>query len=325
MRVTWRWAALVFLALAVLVFLNNTSLLGPAPSGHLTILAHRGIAQRFAETGLTANTCTATRMLPPRNGFLENTLPSMRAAFAAGADIVEFDIHPTTDGQFAVFHDWTLDCRTNGHGVTRSHAMADLRRLDIGYGYTADHGRTFPFRGKGIGLMPSLDDVLSAFPGKSFLINVKSNDPNEGRLLSAWLLKRSAAERGRLMVYGGDKSIAVIAATVPGVRSATRASLQACGTRYIAYGWTGAVPAACANKMLLLPINIAPWMWGWPNRLQARMESVNARIFVVGPYHGGGFTTGIDTQGDLARLPAGYRGGVLTNEIETVSPALKRR
>ena len=33
--------------------------------------------------------------------------------------MIEIDVHPTTDGQFAVFHDWTLDCRTNGAGVTR--------------------------------------------------------------------------------------------------------------------------------------------------------------------------------------------------------------
>ncbi len=58
-------------------------------------------------------------MLPPTHGYLENTIASMQASFEAGADIVELDVHPTTDGRFAVFHDWTLDCRTDGHGVTR--------------------------------------------------------------------------------------------------------------------------------------------------------------------------------------------------------------
>jgi len=56
--------------------------------------------------------------------ILENTLDSMAAAFELGADVVELDIHPTTDGQFAVFHDWTIDCRTNGKGVTRKQSMA---------------------------------------------------------------------------------------------------------------------------------------------------------------------------------------------------------
>ena len=39
----------------------------------------------------------------------------------------------------------------------REASMSYLRTLDIGYGHTADGGKTFPFRGKGVGLMPSLD------------------------------------------------------------------------------------------------------------------------------------------------------------------------
>ena len=98
---------------------------------------------------------------------------------------MEFDVHPTTDGRFVVFHDWTLDCRTNGKGVTREHDLAALKALDIGYGYTADGGKTFPFRGKGIGLMPTLDEVLARFPDRRFLINIKSDDVSEGERLAA--------------------------------------------------------------------------------------------------------------------------------------------
>jgi glycerophosphoryl diester phosphodiesterase len=53
-------------------------------------------------------------MHPPILDHLENTIASVRAGFELGADVVEFDVHPTTDGTFAVFHDWTLDCRTDG-------------------------------------------------------------------------------------------------------------------------------------------------------------------------------------------------------------------
>ena len=129
--------------------------------------------------------------------YLENTIASIEAAFAAGADIVEFDVHPTTDGHFAVFHDWTVDCRTEGHGVTREHTLAELKALDIGYGYTADGGKTFPFRGKGVGLMPSLDEVLAAFPMRRLLINVKSNDPDgrENCWASTWRASQSEQQR----------------------------------------------------------------------------------------------------------------------------------
>src|SRR4051812_10923651 len=174
------------LAAFVLLYLANASW-AAHPTGHLTILAHRGVHQVYRREGLTNATCTATRILKPVHPFLENTIPSMKAAFDAGADMVEIDVHPTTDGAFAVFHDWTTDCRTDGHGVTREQSMAALKKLDIGYGYTADGGRTFPFRGKGVGMVPSFDEVLRAFPGRRFLVNFKSADPHEGELMAAWL------------------------------------------------------------------------------------------------------------------------------------------
>lgn len=101
---------------AVGIWLNNTSLLSSRPAGKPEILAHRGLAQDYLRAGMTGQTCTASHMLPPRHGYLENTIPSMEAAFALGADALELDVHPTTDGKFAVFHDWTLDCRTEGKG-----------------------------------------------------------------------------------------------------------------------------------------------------------------------------------------------------------------
>ena len=136
-------------AFAAFVFFNNSSWLHGAPGGTPVLLAHRGLAQGFDRTGLTGDTCTASRMLPPEHPYLENTIASMRAAFDLGAGAVELDIQPTTDGRFAVFHDWTVDCRTEGHGVTREHSLAELQALDIGHGYTADGGETFPFRGQG--------------------------------------------------------------------------------------------------------------------------------------------------------------------------------
>ena len=309
--------------LVVFIYLNNTNLLAQRPAGKPTLLAHRGIAQRFDTRDLKNDTCTAARMLPPAHGYLENTVASMRASFAAGADIVELDVHPTTDGRFAVFHDWTVDCRTEGHGETRAHSMAQLKTLDIGYGYTADGGKTFPFRGKGVGLMPSLDEVLATFPERRFVINVKSRDPDEGRLLAAALTKLPPARRQQLIVYGGDEPIAEVRRLMPDVKTASRASLKACLLHYTGYGWTGVVPQPCQRAMVLVPVNVAPWLWGWPDRLLNRMEAAGSEVFVLGPYGGEGFTTGIDTQEDLARLPAGYSGGIWTNEIETMARALK--
>src|SRR5688572_23133135 len=217
MKKALRYAAAGTGLLAAFIYLNNTTwLVFDRPAGP-ALLAHRGLAQTFDLAGVAGDTCTATRIHPPEHPFLENTLPSMRAAFEAGADIVELDIHPTTDGHFAVFHDWTVDCRTDGHGVTREHTLTQLQALDVGYGYTADGGKTYPFRGRGIGMMPSLDQVLDTFPERRFLINIKSNDAAEGALLATRLRRLPPERRARLMVYGGDLPITVMRRSLPDI------------------------------------------------------------------------------------------------------------
>jgi glycerophosphoryl diester phosphodiesterase len=322
-----KWPAVLVgaaLLCALGLYLANGHLGFAPPAGaRPELLAHRGIAQRFDPAGVGRDTCTATRMLPSNHRYLENTIPSMRAGFAAGADVVELDVHPTTDGQFAVFHDWTLDCRTDGHGVTREHSMAELKKLDVGYGYTADGGKTYPFRGTGVGLMPSLAEVLDAFPDRRFLINVKSRDAEEGVKLAAVLGRLPASRRAQLMVYGGDAPIAEVRRRAADVQTMSRESLKACLLRYVGYGWAGIVPAACERMVVFVPLNIAPWLWGWPHRLDARMRGAGSSVFVIGPYHGGDFSSGIDTAEQLARLPAGYAGGVMTDEIEAIAAQLR--
>ncbi len=309
------------LLLAVFVYANNAASLAPAMGGKPLLLAHRGMAQTYHREGLTNKTCTAGRIYPPTHGYLENTLASMRAAFDSGADIVEIDIHPTTDGHFAVFHDWAVNCRTEGKGVTREHMLAELKALDIGYGYTADGGKTYPFRGKGIGLMPSLDEVLAAFPGKRFLINIKSNDPNEGVMLAERLSSLSPAQLDLLMAYGGDRSIAALDARLPQLKVMSKSTLKGCGYAYIGVGWTGYLPQACRHTLMLLPTNYAGWIWGWPNRFLERMRRAGTDVFIVGA-HGAGDagTSGIDDEAAFRALPEGFDGGIWTNRIDLIGP-----
>jgi glycerophosphoryl diester phosphodiesterase len=308
---------------ACAVWLGNSALFVPTGGDGIDLLAHRGVHQTYSREGLKNDTCTAARIDPPTHGFLENTLPSMTAAFAAGAGIVEFDIHPTTDGQFAVLHDWTLDCRTDGKGVTREHSMVALKALDIGYGYTADGGKTYPFRGKGVGLMPTLDEVLARFPDKRLLINVKSDDPDEGDLLAARLAQLPPERRALLAAYGGERPMARLRERLPDLPVMSQFSLKRCLLRYIGMGWTGMIPEACRNSIVLLPVNVAPWIWGYPNRLIARLRAVGTRVYVTGKLDDTGFSSGVDDAEMLARLPEPFGGGIWTNKIELIGPMAK--
>jgi glycerophosphoryl diester phosphodiesterase len=307
-------AILAFLAVA---WLANASWWSSytAPT---TILAHRGLHQTYTREDLERDTCTANRIFPPEHGFLENTLDSMAAAFDLGADVVEFDIHPTTDGQFAVFHDWTIDCRTEGKGVTREQSMTYLKTLDIGYGYTADGGKTFPFRGKFVGGMPTLDEVLARFTDKRFLINIKSRDPDEGRKLAARLKQLPAAQQKLLLSYGGDAPEDTLAREMPHMRTMGRKRLTDCLLNYMSYGWTGIVPKACRNTLILIPQNYAPLLWGWPNLFVERMHSVGSEVYLRGPY-GNGSAGGIDTLEQIEAVPKNFPGGIWTDRIDLVA------
>ncbi|MVO98051.1 glycerophosphodiester phosphodiesterase family protein [Paenibacillus lutrae] len=310
---------LFLLLLFVFVYLNNSSFFTEQRSGAPLLLAHRGLAQTFTMEGITGDTCTAERIYEPEHPFLENTIPSMEAAFRAGADIVELDIKPTKDGQFAVFHDWTLDCRTNMQGKVGDFTLAELKKMDIGYGYTADQGQTYPFRGQGIGLMPSLEEVLAYFPDQPFLIHIKSNDPQEGGQLARYLETLPDNRLQQLTVYGGDEPIAALQSSLPGIRVMSLATMKSCLLPYLAAGWTGYMPSACENTQLHIPEKIAPWLWGWPDRLLSRMDRANTRVIVVGG-SGSDFSSGFDTPQDIQRLPGGFTGGIWTNRIDRIAP-----
>jgi glycerophosphoryl diester phosphodiesterase len=307
------------------LFLWNASWLAPIPVGRPLLEAHRGVHQTFDRTDLREDDCTATRMRPPTNPYLENTLASMAASFALGADEVELDVHPTTDGEFAVFHDWAVDCRTNGKGVTRQLSMTYLRTLDLGYGYTADGGRTYPFRGRFVGQMKTLHEVLAAFPDKRFLINIKSNDPGEADLLVAYLKTKREPIEERLHLVASDVVLDRAAILAPRARLLSVKRAKSCSLGYLALGWTGYVPASCRRGTIGVPINLRWAYWGWPNRFLQRMRDAGVEVMVAGPVGSASGDPGISDPAQLDAVPDRFNGTILTDDVEKVGPAVLRR
>ncbi|HEX4213092.1 MAG TPA: glycerophosphodiester phosphodiesterase family protein [Candidatus Dormibacteraeota bacterium] len=66
--------------------------------------------------------------------FPENTLAAFRSALDLGVDVVECDVHPSSDGALVVIHDPTLDRTTDGSGLVLHHTLEELRALDAGQG-----------------------------------------------------------------------------------------------------------------------------------------------------------------------------------------------
>lgn len=317
--------AVVAIAAAAFYIGNASWRVAPPESTQIKLIAHRGVHQTFHRENLDNDTCTATRMDAPTHDYIENTIASMRAAFDAGADIVELDVHPTTDGQFAVFHDWTVDCRTNGTGPTRNHDMASLKALDIGYGYTHD-GKTFPFRGKGLGLMPELKEVLAAFPDRRFLVNFKSREEREGDMLADLVAAHPEWRQAVWGAYGGDPPTLKAKDRIGDLHVWSRRGLMGCLLGYIGLGWSGYVPKACQNTIVMVPINVAPLLWGWPNLFADRMRNAQSQIIIAGPYRrGDSGVAGVDSAEDLARVPLAFDGYIWTNKIEAIGPLVRQR
>ncbi len=314
-------ALIILLVGAAALAVANSSGLWGSGGGDPRLLAHRGIAQTFPLDGVEHDTCTATRIHPPDHAYIENTLPSMRAGFAAGADMLEIDVQLTADDELAVFHDATLDCRTDGTGKVRQHTLAALRRLDLGHGYTADGGATYPLRGKGKGLLLTVPEVVAAFPGRELLLDLKHDDAVEGERLAAYLGTLPPERLATIGVYGGDAPVDAVRAALPGVRAASKKTMKDCLVRYLATGWSSRVPGACRNTELHLPERYGRWLWGWPNLFTDRMAEAGTRVVLVAGE--GPWSAGFDRPEDLAEVPGGWSGWLWTNRADVVAPLVR--
>jgi glycerophosphoryl diester phosphodiesterase len=164
------------------------------PAGKL-VIAHRGNSARFPE----------------------NTLESFRQGMALGADAIEFDVRLTRDGKAVVIHDPTVDRTTDGTGAVSAWTLEELQRLDAGYHFTLDGGATQPFRGRGISI-PTLELVLSVFPGVPMIVEVKTPEASAEtkRLLG------SAGAEGRCLIGSFDDAAIAPFRDTPFAHSASR-------------------------------------------------------------------------------------------------------
>ncbi len=312
-------AFLLALAFLVLTFVN-ASWLADSPRGYLKLVAPGG-AGPLALRG--AGDCPGTRIEEPLSDTIPQTVPAFMAASGNGAQMVAVDVVPTADGKIALYPDAALDCRTDGTGPARAATLAQLKALDAGHDYSADGGKTFPLRGKGRGLIPSLEEALQVLPEKPILFRLGSEAGDADKLIAA--LKAA----GRDVSTIGDGFQSEVAAALGKLRAAfpkawafSMAGAQACTAAYRWQGWLGLTPAACTNSAILVPLNRQWAFAGWPNRLQARMSAANARVVLTGPQAEAGLT-GLDLPEQIKEVPVGYTGYLWVDDIVAVGPAVR--
>jgi glycerophosphoryl diester phosphodiesterase len=116
--------------------------------------------------------------------------------------MLELDIGVTKDGKVIVMHDTTVDGKTNGHGTVASKTLRQIKRLDAAYWfapakedhYGHDHrASAYRFRGIATGRrpapkgftkadfrVPTLTEVMRAFPHTPINVEIKGRTPAEG-------------------------------------------------------------------------------------------------------------------------------------------------
>lgn len=278
------------------------------------ILAHRGVHQAYEKGAYNAFTgCEARHSLPAAHSFLGNTIPSIEAAFAYGADIVEIDLRKTLDSNLMVFHDFNLSCRTDGQGLVREHTVSQLQALDIGFGYTADKGASFPFRGQGCGMMPSLDAVLGAFPKGKFLLDHKDWDQASLDILISILAKYPASQRSNLYFWSSAAFQDSLQSVYPEIRPLFLSRKQA-REDFGPFVWSLGIfrpPSQHTGKAIVIPVKYIPYLWGWPFRFLKQVHQAGLSCFVW-----------LDDPSAINKFRDLPIDGIVTDYIEVIGPAL---
>lgn len=313
-----RVAFFVALALFALTFVNASWIVGNRP-GHVRLIANGGIAQDYVPGGRGA-ACPARAILPPLHANFEDTLRAVFLAHRMGADQVAIDLVRTADGALVLYPDTDLGCRTEATGPVSARPLADLRRLDIGYGYTADHGATFPLRGRGRGLITTLDEVLDNDPRVPLVYRFPGNDPAAFDLAVRVLRAHGHDPVALGEGFIGNAALADSArAAFPGVWTLVPDRAAACLSSYRLFGWTGQVPASCAGGVVTVPLDATWTVWGWPARFETRISQNHGSVLALATADG----TGLRHSRQLSDIPSSFRGYALVDNFWTVGPALR--
>lgn len=134
----------------------------------------------------------------------ENTLSAFEKSVNLGVDVLELDVRGTSDGAIVVIHDAAVDRTTNGNGKVGEMTLAELKKLDAGYRFSPDGGKTFPFRDQGV-TIPTLEEVFKAFPQMKFNIEPKPGQPSIVKPLCN--LIREQRKTDRVVVASFSQSI----------------------------------------------------------------------------------------------------------------------
>jgi glycerophosphoryl diester phosphodiesterase len=129
-----------------------------------------------------------------------NTMFAFKTSVAKGADVLELDVHATSDREIVVLHDATVDRTTNGEGRVDSMTLKEIKKLDAADSFVPGCGTcldkpagAYKYRGFATGAkkmkgrfakyskndfkIPTLREVLKTFPDMLINVEIKATAP----------------------------------------------------------------------------------------------------------------------------------------------------
>ena len=106
-----------------------------------------------------------------RKCFPENTMPAFESALRFGVDMIETDVHMTSDGHLVLIHDRSLVRTTGANGFTDQTSLGEIRTLDAGAWFSPDFINT---------PVPTVEEFISLVKNSDMLVNWELKDfPHE--------------------------------------------------------------------------------------------------------------------------------------------------
>jgi len=128
---------------------------------------------------------------------------AFQQAVDLGVDAVEVDVRLSKDGVLVLMHSERVDYTTDGSGLIEDMSLSEIKKLDAGYQWSADEGKTFPFRGQNISV-PTLEEAFQAFPGTRFVLDVKWTETRQEGPLCDLIREYSMTDKVVLATVYGD-------------------------------------------------------------------------------------------------------------------------
>jgi glycerophosphoryl diester phosphodiesterase len=197
------------------------------------------------------------------NPLPENTLPSIEAAMADGADGVEIDVQLSADGVLVLMHDFTVDHTTDGTGCVSALTLEELKALDAGNPASL---------GEGI-QVPTLQEVVEGFDEGLLNVEVKvtvghgtCEDTDRDATVEALISDLEGFPRERVVVSSFDVDVLRLLrekdASIPigllGLSAATLDATESEGFEIAAMSALSVSPALIDDARAR---GIAVWVW----------------------------------------------------------------